>query len=78
MTESYHLTVVPCNDLHGTNGSYFYFIEFMRSVVKSMQNNESSRLTKSSLEKDLAPNILNGQCDTRAAYMKYSFVLITD
>lgn len=71
MTESYHLTVVPCSDLRGINGSYFDFTELMRSVVKSLQNNESLKITKNSLEKDLAPNILNGQCDTRAAYTKY-------
>lgn len=46
MTESYHLTVVPHSDLHGINGSYFDFTELMRSVVKSLQNNKSSKLTE--------------------------------
>lgn len=46
VTESYHLAVVPCSDLHGINGSYFDFMELMRCVVKSLQYNESSKLTE--------------------------------
>lgn len=46
VTESYHLAVAPCSDRHGINGSYFDFTELMRSVVKPLQYDESSKLTE--------------------------------
>lgn len=60
------------SDLHGINDFYFGLKELMRAVPKSMQYDMSSNLTEKQSRKGSDTIILNGQCDTKTADMKYS------